>query len=785
MVDSAGKMLVIEQRWRLDVVHVIAGVLLLCTGWTAFAWTDHSILITIDAAEQTYPWWLFGIRELQAFRFPFWDPYISGGMTAVGDAVRGFFYPPFLLFSLAGPYALTTKAIYGFALLHFLIAFAGAYVLARSLRLSAHAALVTGLVYSLGGFLTRRAGGQLCIFDGDAWIPWAIAGLVLAMTRRAYAWAVLAGACMGMSVLAGHFQPAIDGSLIIAAVLVSSVFAGRDNETVISRARRAAAVGMIALASAAAVSAVQLVASAEYFPGAFRWLGAIEADTGLSYGLASSRTPWEVIAANPSLPLTGLLGVALKVGSYTFKDASIYTGSAALLLVLIGLRCSESRTRLLWGGLIALGIVLAAGNAIPLLKVMYSFVPLIDKVREPVRHLLLTHTAAAVSAGYGIDALMRRDKRARFVAMVLIPVYGAIVALAIRFNSPNPPPNAIVLGAIATLAAVMLVLTGIRTERASRLSVAAFAALITAELYVGWIAFMPTRSRFDGAFNRAVEFHYSTPLATQVTEFLQTRPGIYRVDISTRVGPDNVIAFGSLVPDNLGELARFLGTAGYCATKPAPFITLGTWLGSHPPSTGARLLGVRYLITSVPQTGLIEVAELGKLRVYEDPLRLPVARFVDHVEFSRSDGETLERIRENGARTGVAVVPERQRQFVEPSLRGTVKSGRPPAAQVTEYLPSTVRVVADTDVARLLATADPYFIGWRAFIDGRPAPLIRTDYAFRGVVVPAGRHIVTFRYAPWRIYRGAAISAVAMLMTAFIAFRHFRGFALDATVSQP
>ena len=39
---------------------------------------------------------------------------------------------------------------------------------------------------------------------------------------------------------------------------------------------------------------------------------------------------------------------------------------------------------------------------------------------------------------------------------------------------------------------------------------------------------------------------------------------------------------------------------------------------------------------------------------------------------------------------------------------------------------------------------------WRADVDGTEAPLLRANVLFRAVAVPAGRHIVTYRFTPVR-----------------------------------
>ena len=53
---------------------------------------------------------------------------------------------------------------------------------------------------------------------------------------------------------------------------------------------------------------------------------------------------------------------------------------------------------------------------------------------------------------------------------------------------------------------------------------------------------------------------------------------------------------------------------------------------------------------------------------------------------------------------------------------------------------------------------DQDYPGWEATVDGIPTPILRANYAFRAVRVPAGISVVEFRYRPRSVWLGAAIT---------------------------
>ncbi|MGQ9715674.1 MAG: YfhO family protein, partial [Anaerolineae bacterium] len=65
-----------------------------------------------------------------------------------------------------------------------------------------------------------------------------------------------------------------------------------------------------------------------------------------------------------------------------------------------------------------------------------------------------------------------------------------------------------------------------------------------------------------------------------------------------------------------------------------------------------------------------------------------------------------------------------------------------------------------------LFLSEVFYPGWRAEVDGEPAPISRANGFFRAVLVPAGQHRVVLVFSPpsWRV--GLGLSLVAWLVAA-------------------
>jgi hypothetical protein len=70
---------------------------------------------------------------------------------------------------------------------------------------------------------------------------------------------------------------------------------------------------------------------------------------------------------------------------------------------------------------------------------------------------------------------------------------------------------------------------------------------------------------------------------------------------------------------------------------------------------------------------------------------------------------------------------------------------------------------AEMEHPGFVVLTEGYDPGWRARIDGRPAPVLRANLGFRAVAVGPGRHAIEYVYRPASVRLGAGLFALGLL----------------------
>jgi len=167
--------------------------------------------------------------------------------------------------------------------------------------------------------------------------------------------------------------------------------------------------------------------------------------------------------------------------------------------------------------------------------------------------------------------------------------------------------------------------------------------------------------------------------------------------------------------------------------------------------------------------GAIKPEDVGEASVYENLHARPRAWLVGEVR-NVSEEETLRALHSSRLADGSAFDPARVALVEEPFDFTAQALDRDATARVKNLSDGRMEVETRANAPAFLVTSDVLYPGWQATIDGAPARLYRTDYALRGLPVPAGTHTVRFEFRPRSFYKGAFISAASLLLLAASVF---------------
>lgn len=691
-----------------------------------------------------YPLYAVSFGRLARGELPVWDPYQMTGLPWLATLQAGLFYPPHLLYALLP----TPTALAASHALHLLLMalFTAAFV--RRAGLSRAASALAALVFTLRG----PAQSWLLfpsLLEAAAWLPLgALAVLQLALPaegggRRAVA---LLGLATAASVLAGYPQATVVCAYTWGALLVVLLLCSRPP----GRAGLAALGGFAAaLALGALVSAVQLLPTLELSAEATRPTEPLTRAQAIGFG-PGGRALWRQIAGDRSIS-PGVVAVCLAPAVFLARRRRALANAALLL------------------GLASAALAVGTGTA---WTDVYTAIPVLGWFPNPRRLLLVTTFCAAVVAAVGCDALLRQ--RSRLLAGVVFTSALAMALAVARYGRPFawllPLGVAAVAGATglgrvpkAALAAGLLLIAGVDGLVAAPTPGRLPYTDAAEASYRGYLPFLRALAERSGA-SRA------TWLLTEPSQVLKRAPdyGVRWVE--------------GYEPLNLRRQADYFGflRQGRLASEPR-FFWAGAVLRELPPARLPEVASRRRLLDLAATRFFLApgiaadfeplrdfAASAGLLRrdspdpkiaLLENPHALPRAWVVYRVErappveillgrLSRGDFDPLE----------VA--------FVEGDLERAASAQPGHAARITRDEATRVEVEAELAAPGLVVLADAYAPGWRAELDGEPAPILATNHLFRGVRAPAGSHRIRFDYEPPGLRAGAVASAggVALLL---------------------
>lgn len=140
----------------------------------------------------------------------------------------------------------------------------------------------------------------------------------------------------------------------------------------------------------------------------------------------------------------------------------------------------------------------------------------------------------------------------------------------------------------------------------------------------------------------------------------------------------------------------------------------------------------------------------------QNPYALGNAWFVDEVKTVNTADAELESLSDFDPRR-TAVVREGTKlrpQFADSTAVVTL----------TNYAPNALTYEISSPKGGVVVFSEIYYPGWQSEIDGKAAPHVRANYVLRAMNVPAGKHVVTFRFDPKSLHITETVAYMALIL---------------------
>jgi hypothetical protein len=677
-----------------------------------------------DHAETFYPASVFSTNAVRDGQFPMWLPYSFGGVPIVEVGVAlGLLYPPkLLLMTILSPVHQHDLILF----VHLLVAGLGMYALLRCWGANALGALLGGIAWEFNGHNAFWLTLEHIAIDA-AWFPLMMLGATLAVRKQSLNWAIAAGAAMGMTILNGDMLYVAVSALVLASWYGVSTFLAARRLSLKNQPRAVLwclGLPVISLVVAAALSCASWLSFLSLLSHVHR------EPESLAWQL-NEALPWRIVARGFIWPAS-LNGVAFKVadsGSFAF------VGTPALVFSMIGwFRRSAPGILATITGLLSLGLILGVRPFIIALRLLPYFGAV-----HPIVGFYLSCFAFAALAAFGFTTASKYVRRFSSLKPIVLIVAPLLIALE----------------------AFQMVL---------------FTSMVNPSHPNKYEWLFPKTPLINALKSHQGEYHI-LPINLHLPSG-EWRPPVMIGKVAADFGLRSGSGYESLLPIQTAILWRTVENKGKFSREITPAyrpefnhdrlpITLleklSVGLLATPPNVEPRDVNGKNPVAS----GALRLIYDGSDgRVYNVTRALPRAFLVPQVVAAPNELTSLAMLIDEkfDARKAAIVIGE-----------GTAReTGLPAAVDASlDQFEGTATIVGDrlndvgikVDTPRTAAVVlnDSWDQGWKVWVDGVERPVLRVNYAFRGVVVPAGQHQVVFQYRPIPLLIGIAISAITLL----------------------
>ena len=733
------------------------------------------IIFFRDVAHWNFPARVLLRDSLLRGELPVWNPYQGLGFSVLSNPLYGVFYPPNWLFLLVGRDWVGAMLTWqDFA--HLLWGSAGAFWLARRLRVPSVSAGIVALAWALSGYLTSQWTAGLRL-HAAAWIPWAAVGhLALLDSLRAASgrWRLgVAKAALPTAfvLLMGEPFLALMGVGFALALLTAvQVLERRANPGLPGFFRRFAGAVALALLLAVGAGSAAMVPARALMSANSRSTPFSRAEAEVfslhPLRLVEFAAPGSMGDAYGDYPAGGWVG---ERGDGLPLSYSVYMGASVLALALAAFRRGRTMVFFL-AGLSGFALLLAFGRHLPVHAAFRRIVVPFGFMRSPEKYTILTVLGLALLAGEGARRILAggaQPWRRTGIFLGLIVGFG----IAAPFVFPFPWSGYLVHGLRHGAVAVLAVLgVQVLAARGSRLAPAVLLAIVALDLAA---ACWPLQDFVPRSLSMGQPRAAQIILADHAGH--AEPPRLFRSEAVTgtvtKWTPVSNHAQGEarLLETLVNNTANAWGIAmmpGYDAATPSGLMS--AWgAGQADRLAALRLFGVDYALLSVadPRAPAIERAGLQALfdplpgaRLYRVTNPLPRVFLVAQAQVL-PDPVALARLYEPAVVAGESA-------WLAPGQGGhdlLAAPGRAGICRIESFNDRQLEAHCNGERPGLAVFTEQYDQGWSATVDGQPAPVLRANLCMRALRLGPGAHRIVMQYSPPGLWTGAILTTLSWL----------------------
>ncbi|MCR9263203.1 MAG: YfhO family protein [Flavobacteriaceae bacterium] len=688
--------------------------------------------------------------------------------------------------------------------------FIGFYILLLCLKVDFRLAALGALAFGFSTYLIIILGvGHNAKAHALGYIPMVLGGIVLVF-RKKYLWGFILNAlAMALEISANHYQMTYYFMLLVLVLgLIQLIYAIKDKT--LKHLFLSVGILILAVALSIAANATGLMATKEYADWSTRGKSELtvnpdgtpmQASNGLdkeyitqySYGIAESldlfvprmfggsgnedlgtdSKVFEYLVGQglpPSKALELSSGLPLYWGDQPIVAGPAYVGAIVVFLFFLGLFLAKGKRKwwLLTGAILAL--VLSWGKNFPALtNFMIDYFPLYNKFRAVSSIQVVLELCLPVLGVLGLWELFKKsgDDKEKLKALKLSffitlglgvfifllkgffdfeglrdemyrGYFGDDVMTMIQRDREAVYTSDTIRSLIyVTLAAVVLWLF-IKEKIGKNFMVLALGGLILFDL-VG----VALRYVNEGDFVR--QRQVNTPFqASELDQMIQQDDSIYRV-FDPQEGLNG--ARTSYFHKSIG---------GYHAAKPRALQDLFEYHLYQNNLQVLNMLNVKYIIQ--------QDEEGNSFPALNDNAN-GNAWFVERLLSVSSANEEIAALKDFDSKSEAVVnttaYPRLTKNRYELDSLASIR--------LEDYRPNYLKYRTNNSNEGFAVFSEMYYpSGWNAFIDGKPEPHYKVDYALRGMKVPAGTHEIEFKFEPKVVETGSQISLAACTLLGLI-----------------